>query len=193
MSQISNYAKFGIPKNYANADMDNLHIDKSKINFCKSWVDKHISGDISKGLYAFGPEGAGKTFFSCSLVMRSILKGTYAFRITSQRLGEEYFKDFSIPEYTGKFGLLVIENLGVETQNIRKNMGSIIRYIASSRVENSQAIVLTSNYTPKDLSTAYMSSGLDEFITSNFFKVSLGNNNMSLDQKEVELKKIKGA
>ena len=191
-NQTSNLTKFGIPKLYEQAEIDKADLDKDAIKFLKSYINSYMNGKTSRGLYLFGPEGAGKTYVSCAIMRYCLLQGVYSFRITSQRLGEEYFKNFSIPTFAGGEGPLVVEDLGQEAQNIKKSIGSIIRYVSASRVENRQPIVVTSSYNLKDLSRVYMNNMLEDFLTSNFFKIGVNNSNKALLLKDEELKTIKG-
>lgn len=123
-------------------------------NAMKAYVDNFADFRKSgKGLLLYGDVGTGKTFYAACIVNALIDKGypclmTNFSRLTNQIAGmwegkQEYIDSLSM------FALVAIDDLGVErdTEYMNENVTTIIDSLYRAKVP----MVITSNYTPKQL------------------------------------------
>ena len=141
-------------------DMSNEKTTTRLKNYCAKWEEmkkKNI------GLYLFGNTGSGKTFYASAIanyVRREI--NDYVLIGSSSAFIQEMFGDFGrnrkLMEYKiTHYPLMVIDDLGTESRS-EYNMSSL-EQIIDLRLGSNLPLIVTSNYSPKDL---YADGGLLE-------------------------------
>lgn len=126
-------------------------------NAMQAYVDNFADFRKSgKGLLLYGDVGTGKTFYAACIVNALIDKGypclmTNFSRLTNQISGMWEGKQEYI-DSLGQFALVAIDDLGVErdTEYMNENVTTIIDSLYRSKVP----MIITSNYTPKQLTEA---------------------------------------
>jgi DNA replication protein DnaC len=126
-------------------------------NAMKAYVDHFPEfRKAGKGLLLYGDVGTGKTFYAACIVNALIDKGypclmTNFSRLTNQIAGmwdgkQEYIDSLRM------FSLVAIDDLGVErdTEYMNENVTTIIDSLYRAKVP----MIITSNYTPKQLTDA---------------------------------------
>ena len=130
-------------------DGKNAEISRELIEYCENFPELKKEG---LGLFLFSPtNGGGKTFFACAVANRLIERGYYV-RVTDiMTLRDEMFaadKNAFLSDLC-RFDLIVIDDLGTECGGAYTAEAEyrIINKLTDSGVP----LVLTSNYTPKEL------------------------------------------
>lgn len=141
-------------------DMTNEKTTARLKNYCAKWEEmkkKNI------GLYLFGNTGSGKTFYASAIAnyVRKEL-GEYVLIGSSSAYVQEMFGDFGrnrkLMEYKiTHYPLMIIDDLGTESRS-EFNMSSL-EQIIDLRLGANLPLIVTSNYSPKDL---YADGGLLE-------------------------------
>lgn len=120
----------------------------------KAYVENfHKMRADGKGLLLWGDVGTGKTFYSACLVNALIDRGypclmTNFSRLTNQLSGMWDDKQDFI-DGLGRFALIAIDDLGVERDT--EYMNESVTTIIDTLYRNKTPLVITSNYTPKQL------------------------------------------
>ena len=141
-------------------DLTNEKTSSRLKNYCAKW-DEMKQKNI--GLYLFGNTGSGKTFYASAIAnyVRKEINDYVLIGSTSSFI-QEMFGDFGrnrkLMEYKiTHYPLMVIDDLGTESRS-EYNMSSL-EQIIDLRLGAKLPLIVTSNYSPKDL---YADGGLLE-------------------------------
>lgn len=122
--------------------------------YCDKWEEMK---NRNIGLYLFGNTGSGKTFYASAIAnyLRKELN-EYVLIGSSSALVNEMFGDFGrnrkLMEYKiTHYPLMVIDDLG--TENKTENMMASLEQIIDLRCNAKLPLIVTSNYSPKELYT----------------------------------------
>ena len=135
-------------------DLTNEKTSNRLKNYCAKW-DEMKQKNI--GLYLFGNTGSGKTFYASAIAnyVRKEVNDYVLIGSTSSFI-QEMFGDFGrnrkLMEYKiTHYPLMVIDDLGTESRS-EYNMSSL-EQIIDLRLGAKLPLIVTSNYSPKDLYT----------------------------------------
>lgn len=159
MMEIRRYRDAGFPDreyeewNFYNDDGATPGIRDAMLSYVKNFQDLRKTG---KGLLLYGNVGTGKSFYAACIVNALIDRGypclmTNFSRLTNQISGMWEGKQEYI-DSLGRLALIAIDDLGVErdTEFMNENVTTIIDSLYRSNVP----MIITSNYTPKQLTEA---------------------------------------
>lgn len=179
-------ASSGIPRKYLNSNWnwDGLNNNRESTEKVKEYAnnfdDYYFDGE---GIYLYGQQGRGKSLLE-SLVAREVAAKInrdtnkhykVAFIIFEElvQLTHQSRSDLKARNLyhtiVSKPDLLIIDNIGSETGSKEYNT-KVLEFILRKRDNDGNPTIISSNYTPEQLLTAY-SDTIHDFIDQNFMHV----------------------
>ena len=145
--------KIGIPLRFHDANLASV-TDRLGILVVKPVME---FADKIRGLYLFGCNGSGKTYFGCALLMRAITLGKTCCRLTHEELVSSYMKNFSLPGRVTQPDVLFIDEVGKEiVVSERQNVyGPLLEKAARQRFDSLKFTIFAANIRLVDLGRMY--------------------------------------
>jgi len=150
-----------IPDRYWDVSIKKMNPSPAKGQLARYLLSIHEQAQIGRGLFIYGPFDSGKTSSAVSILKEAMRRNGTAYFLPARDILQAAYDNAEAPDgdlvryKIQQVDFLLLDDLGAEGFDSHKGGGAVLEGIFRDRYDRRLPIIVTSNYPPTKLRTAY--------------------------------------